>query len=132
MLRGVIREQGGCYVSPTIFDNVAPEMAIAQEEIFGPVLSVMAFYDEREALSLANGTEYGLSATVWTRCISRSKRLAHGIHAGTVTVRTSGKDQESGCMLSFEPRRSSGFGSEIGLRGLQSYSTLKLVRFSGD
>ncbi len=132
VLRGPIRETGGCYVSPTIFDRVDSTMSIVREEIFGPVLCVQSFKTEDEAVALANGTDYGLEATVWTRDMGRGKRLAHSVKAGEVYIRTSGEEgPDSGCVLSREPQKASGFGSESGLRGLQSYSTLKFVSFVG-
>ena len=64
--------------------------------------------------------------------MGRAKRLTHAIRAGGISIRTSGKEgPDSGCMLSFEPQKASGFGSEVGLRGLESYSTLKVVNFGG-
>ena len=108
-------------------------MSIAREEIFGPVLCIQRFETEPEAISLGNGSEYGLEATVWTRDLGRGKRLAHALHAGLVSVRTSRNEaQESGCQLSYEPQKASGFGCEVGLKGLESYSILKLVNLSGD
>jgi acyl-CoA reductase-like NAD-dependent aldehyde dehydrogenase len=132
VLKGKIQETGGCYVSPTIFDRVESAMSIVQEEIFGPVLCVQTFKTEQEAIQLANGTPYGLGATVWTRDIGRGKRLAHAIRAGNLTIRTGGAEgPDSGCALSREPQKASGFGSEVGLRGLESYSTLKSIAFTG-
>jgi len=132
VLKGAIQERGGCYVSPTVFDRVTSEMSIAREEIFGPVLCVQTFQREEEAVALANGTDYGLSATVWTRDMGRAKRLARSIRAGGISICTSGKeDAESGCFLSSEPQKASGFGCELGIRGLQAYSNLKSVSFRG-
>jgi len=132
VLKGSIQEAGGCYVAPTVFDRVASEMSIVRDEIFGPVLCVQSFATEAEAIAQANATEYGLAATVWTRDLGRGKRLARAVRAGNIAVRTSGKeDSGSGVVLSRAPRKASGFGSELGLEGLQSYSTLKSVTFSG-
>jgi acyl-CoA reductase-like NAD-dependent aldehyde dehydrogenase len=132
LLMGAIQESDGCYISPTIFDRVDSTMAIVREEIFGPVLCAQSFKTDEEAIALANGTDYGLVATVWTRDMGRSKRLAHAIKAGVVYVRTSGLEgSDSGCILGFEPQKASGFGSEFGLRSLEAYSTLKSITLSG-
>jgi acyl-CoA reductase-like NAD-dependent aldehyde dehydrogenase len=132
VLLGTVQETGGCFVSPTIFDSVSPDMTIVREEIFGPVLCVQEFRTEEEAIALANGTDYGLVASVWTRDMARGRRLAHAIRAGYITVRSSGKeDAGSGCVLSHEPQKASGFGSEAGIRGLESYSTLKAIHLVG-
>jgi acyl-CoA reductase-like NAD-dependent aldehyde dehydrogenase len=132
VLRGPIQERGGCYVSPTIFDRVDSSMSIVREEIFGPVLCVQSFETEAQAIALANATDYGLEATVWTRDIGLGRRCAHSIRAGEIYVRTSGSEEpESGFVLSREPQKASGFGSESGIAGMKSYSTLKLVSFAG-
>jgi acyl-CoA reductase-like NAD-dependent aldehyde dehydrogenase len=132
VLKGKVQETGGCYVGPTIFDRVDPTMSIAQEEIFGPVLCVQAFTSEEEAITLANGTEYGLAATVWTGALGRGKRLASAIRAAGVMIRTSAAEgKPPSFLLSYEPQKASGFGAEMGLGGLKSYSTLKRVSFSG-
>jgi acyl-CoA reductase-like NAD-dependent aldehyde dehydrogenase len=131
-LIGSVQEAGGCYISPTVFDRVNPKMSIVQEEIFGPVLCVQDFEAEEEAITLANGMAYGLAATAWTRDMGRGKRLAHSIRAGAVIIRTSAEEGPgSGIVLSFEPQKASGFGSELGLGGLQSYSTMKMINFVG-
>ncbi len=133
VLRGVVQQSGGCNVSPTVFDRVESTMSIAREEIFGPVLCVLGFDTDAEALELANATDYGLEATVWTRDFSRGRRFARQIRAGSVSIRTSGAEGPlSGCQLSCEPQKASGFGCEVGLKALQSYSTLKLVNVIGD
>ena len=77
---------GGCYIEPTVFDEVQHEHTISREEIFGPVLSVIAFDSEEQALRIANDTEYGLAAGLWTRDISRAHRVARKLRAGSVWV----------------------------------------------
>jgi acyl-CoA reductase-like NAD-dependent aldehyde dehydrogenase len=133
VLQGAVQETNGCFVAPTVFDRVESHMSIVREEIFGPVLCVQSFSSEVEAIELANGTDYGLAATVWTRDMARGRRLARAIKAGNISIRTSGR---GGCVsdffLSHEPQRASGFGSEFGLKGLQAHSNLKLVTVSGN
>ena len=122
VLQGAIQEANGCFVSPTIFDAVEATMSIVREEIFGPVLCVQSFECEEEAIGLANATDYGLEATIWTRDMARARRCAHAIRAGEITVRTSGQDTaDSGCVLSREPQKASGFGPESGLGGLNLF-----------
>jgi acyl-CoA reductase-like NAD-dependent aldehyde dehydrogenase len=133
VLKGTIQEAGGCYVGPTIFDQVESSMSIAREEIFGPVLCVQSFATEAEALTLANETQYGLAATVWTRSMGCAKRMAHAIRAGSICIRSSGGEGlESPLLLSHEPQKASGFGFELGRHGLEAYSTLKAVTFVGN
>jgi acyl-CoA reductase-like NAD-dependent aldehyde dehydrogenase len=132
VLHGRIQEQGGCYVAPTVFDRVDDSMSIVQEEIFGPVLCVQSFATEAEAITLANGTGYGLAAGLWTRDLGRAKRMMHALRSGAVFAHTSGEEEPPSIFnLSYEPRKASGFGSELGLRGLESYSTLKVLYVSG-
>jgi gamma-glutamyl-gamma-aminobutyraldehyde dehydrogenase len=81
-----LRETGGYFVEATIFDGVRPGMRIAREEIFGPVLSVLTFETDEEAIALANDTAYGLAASLYSQNVSRAHRVARAIRAGTVSV----------------------------------------------
>lgn len=112
----------GSFVQPTIFDNVSPQDTIAREEIFGPVLSVIAFDDEEEAISIANDSVYGLAASLWTDSLSRAHRIAERLHAGTVSVNT--VDALSP-MTPFGGFKQSGFGRDLSLHALDKYTALK-------
>jgi acyl-CoA reductase-like NAD-dependent aldehyde dehydrogenase len=116
----------GLFVQPTIFDGVANEMVIAQEEIFGPVLSVITFKDEGEALQIANNTMYGLTAAVWTKNLDIALRTAKGIRAGTVWVNTyhaSGLEPS----MPYGGYKQSGIGREVGHQGLEEYLETKSI-----
>jgi len=134
VLKGEIQERRGCNVSPTIFDRVDARMSIVRDEIFGPVLCIQEFRTDQEAIALANGTDYGLAATVWTRDIARARRMAFAINAGAIFLRTSGKEEEgdTGLLLGHEPQKASGFGAELGIEGVRSYSTLKAINWCGN
>ncbi|NIZ13160.1 aldehyde dehydrogenase family protein [Phaeobacter sp. HF9A] len=86
----ILQETGGYYMAPTIVAGVSPEDAIAQEEVFGPVLAVIPFDSEDEAVAIANGTDFGLAAAVWTADLSRAHRMVRRIKAGVVHVNTYG------------------------------------------
>ncbi len=116
----------GLYVQPTIFDNVRNSMQIAQEEIFGPVLSVMTFKDADEALRIANDTVYGLAAAVWTKNIDTAFKMAKGIQAGTVWV-----NAYHSAGLPYMPYggyKQSGIGRELGHEGLEEYMETKAIQ----
>ncbi len=117
-------EQKGFWVEPTIFAGVKPEHTIAREEIFGPVLAVMPFTDEDQAVALANETMYGLAAAVWTRDLKRAHRLARRIHAGTVWVNTY---HPLDAASPFGGYKQSGFGRELGASALELYTQTKSI-----
>ena len=113
----------GNFVLPTLFTGVTNDMSIAQEEIFGPVLSVISFTDEDEAIRIANDTQYGLSATVWTKDIGRAIRMTKAIRAGTVGI--NGYQVEP--HAAFGGFRQSGLGREGGRTAIESYTEVKTV-----
>jgi len=112
------------YVVPTIFDNVTADMKIAQEEIFGPVLSVMTFKTDEEAIEKANDSIYGLGASIWTSNLSRAHRLSDAIHVGTVSVNC--VDALS-AITPFGGMKQSGFGRDLSLHAFDKYTALKTV-----
>jgi acyl-CoA reductase-like NAD-dependent aldehyde dehydrogenase len=119
----------GFFVKPTIFADVKPQMKIAQEEVFGPVLSVLKFRDPDEAAEIANSTIYGLVSAVWTRDIAVAHRLAQQIKAGSVWINA------YNCFDSSSPfggYKQSGFGREMGAHALESYTQVKSVWVSLD
>lgn len=114
----------GYFIKPTIFSGVTPEMKIAQEEIFGPVLSVIKFKDADQAVSIANGTIYGLVSAVWTKDIQLAMRMAADIKAGSVWINTyNGFDSAS----PFGGYKQSGFGRDLGAYALEQYTNVKSV-----
>ena len=113
----------GNFVAPTLFTDVTNDMRIAREEIFGPVLSVIPFGDEEEAVRIANDTEYGLAATVWTADIKRAMRMTRALRAGTVGI--NGYQLEP--HAAFGGYRQSGIGREGGRPAIEAYTELKTV-----
>ncbi|MDA9091298.1 aldehyde dehydrogenase family protein [Porticoccaceae bacterium] len=113
----------GYYIKPAIFTEVDPEQKIAQEEIFGPVLSIFTFKDEAEAIQLANNSCYGLAAYAATTNLSRAYRLTQSLNAGYVFIIGTATPGPGGLAnLGAEPHRESGMGTESGLAGLVAYS----------
>jgi acyl-CoA reductase-like NAD-dependent aldehyde dehydrogenase len=118
---------GGQFVEPTIFTDVTPEMRIAREEVFGPVLSILGFDDEAEAIRLANDTVYGLAAGVWTTDIGRAVRMSSALKAGTVWVNTY---RAISYMMPFGGMKHSGIGRESGIDAIREYLETKSVWIS--
>jgi acyl-CoA reductase-like NAD-dependent aldehyde dehydrogenase len=119
------RLEGGYYVEPTVLDGVTSAMRVHQEEIFGPVLTVTTFSDVDEAVRLANATEFGLLAGVWTTDINTALSVAGRVRVGQVYVNTYGAG--GGVELPFGGFKKSGFGREKGLEALGSYLQTKNV-----
>jgi len=114
----------GYFLNPTIFDRVTPEMTIAREEIFGPVLAVTSFKDLDEAIALGNSTEYGLAAAIWTRDVGKAHRAAAAIRAGTVWINMY-HTLDTGSP--FGGYKQSGYGRELGKYALDLYTQVKSV-----
>lgn len=120
---------GSQFVEPTIFTDVTPQMRIAREEVFGPVLSILTFEDEAEAIAMANDTIYGLAAGVWTQDIGRAMRVSKAIKAGTVWVNTY---RAISYMMPFGGMKHSGIGRESGLSAIEEYLEQKSTWISYD
>jgi aldehyde dehydrogenase (NAD+) len=114
----------GYFISPAVFANVKHEMRISQEEIFGPVVSVIKFKDEADALRIANGTVYSLAAGVWSRDIGRVQRFAKKVRAGTVWINTYGYTD---VRLPWGGERDSGLGREHGTAAIENFTEPKAV-----
>lgn len=114
----------GYFVEPTVFSNVANTMTIAQEEIFGPVLSIIPFKDEDDAVLKGNSTLYGLAAAVWTRDISRAHRVARALKSGRVWINTYA---ETDPVMSIGGYKQSGYGREMGAESIEAYTQTKSV-----
>ena len=117
----IMQETGGFYMQPTVFD-VTPQMTLAREEVFGPILSIIPFETEAEALAIANGTDYGLASAVWTSNLSRAHRMVRGIKAGVVHVNTYGGADNT---VPLGGVKQSGNGHDKSLHALDKYQDLK-------
>jgi gamma-glutamyl-gamma-aminobutyraldehyde dehydrogenase len=116
------RETGGTFMSPAIFVDVTPDMALSREEVFGPVLAVTRFDTEDQAIALANSTSYGLASAVWTGNLSTAHRTVRAINAGVVHVNTYGGADITVPLGGF---KQSGFGRDKSLHALDEYCDLK-------
>jgi gamma-glutamyl-gamma-aminobutyraldehyde dehydrogenase len=117
-----LTDTGGSFLQPTVFDHVDPGMRLAREEIFGPVLSVLAFDDLDEAVRLANATEYGLAAGLWTSDLSTAHRVSRALKAGTVWVNCY---EEGDLTVPFGGMKQSGNGRDKSVHALDKYTELK-------
>jgi len=114
----------GFFVAPTVFEDVRTEMRIFQEEIFGPVLCVLPFHDEAQAISIANDTKYGLAGDIWSRSLVRILRVAQGIRTGTLWVN---RHLNPGPEVPFGGYKQSGVGRETGMEGLMEFVQTKHI-----
>ena len=120
----VMQDTGGCFIEPTIFADVRNDMTIAQEEIFGPVLSAITFTDVAEAVTIANDTVYGLAGALWTRDVSTAHKVARDIKAGVVWVNCF----DAGDITTpFGGFKQSGFGRDKSMHAMEKYTDLKLI-----
>jgi betaine-aldehyde dehydrogenase len=115
----------GRYIATTVFDDVRPEMAIAKEEIFGPVLSILTFDTAEEAIEIANGTNYGLSSGIWTRDFDTALSVSRRIRAGTIWVNTF---MDGYPELPFGGYKESGQGRELGRFAIEEFTELKTIQ----
>lgn len=126
----ILRESGGFFVEPTVFTDAPPASRIAQEEIFGPVLTVIPFEDEAEAVRITNGTKYGLVAYLWTASLSTGLRVAKAIHSPVLINACAPRGEGPGHAFSTEPAGQSGVGTESGMAGMESYMRRHLIWFN--
>lgn len=128
-LAGAVPAGPGFWFPPTVVAPAGVDWRMAREEIFGPVVAVIPFEDEEEAVRLANDTPYGLSGSIWTRDGARALRMARAVQAGNLSVNSNGSVR---VQTSFGGMKQSGFGRELGLEALAAYSDVKNVFVSTD
>ncbi len=119
-----VSDAKGFYIEPTVFGDVKNSMLIAQEEIFGPVLSVIRFKDEKEAVEIANDSKYGLASMIWSSDLAKANRIARQLRCGTVWINTYGSFPNE---APFGGYKQSGFGRELGREGLLEYTQTKNI-----
>jgi betaine-aldehyde dehydrogenase len=119
----------GFFVEPTIFTDVDSHSRIAQEEIFGPVLSVLRFRSDDDAIALANDVAYGLAATVWTNALDRAFRLAERLEAGIVWTNC---PHAGAWHIPYEGHKQSGLGEDLGLESIHTFTKLKVNHLKVD
>ena len=115
---------GGLFVQPTVLSDVTNDMRIAREEVFGPILSVIKFKDEADAIRIANDTRFGLAAAVWTQNVHRAHRVAHQLRAGTVWINAY---RVVSYATPFGGYKESGIGRENGMDSIREYTETKSV-----
>jgi gamma-glutamyl-gamma-aminobutyraldehyde dehydrogenase len=121
----ILQDTGGYFIEPTIFDNVTPDMTVAREEIFGPVLAVLTCDSEADAIAMANDTDYGLHASIWSDNVNQVHRMARAIRAGTVSVNCFSEGDFATPFGGF--KRSGFFGRDKSLWASRQYSELKTI-----
>jgi betaine-aldehyde dehydrogenase len=114
--------KNGFFFEPAVLVNVMPKMRIFQEEVFGPVACISKFSDRKEALALANSSDFGLAAAIWSKDLSAARQLSRGLNAGTVWINTYGMFYNE---LPYGGFKQSGFGKELGREGFLEYTRLK-------
>ena len=118
----VLSETGGSYYPPTVVDALNAQSVLAQKEVFGPVLSVLTFSTDAEAIAIGNATVYGLASAVWTRDLSRARRVSKALRMGTVWVNCY---EEGDLTVPFGGVKQSGFGADKSLHAMDKFTDLK-------